>query len=49
MFSIDETSLGMSNNNIGNANLQKQTLPPQHPKFASTYNNIGTIYDDQGK
>jgi tetratricopeptide (TPR) repeat protein len=29
--------------------IYKKTLPPQHTKFASTYNNIGAIYDDQNK
>jgi tetratricopeptide (TPR) repeat protein len=28
--------------------IYKKTLPPNHPKFASTYDNIGVVYDNMG-
>ena len=28
--------------------IQKKTLPPNHPDLASSYNNIGAVYSDMG-
>ncbi|CAF4659011.1 unnamed protein product, partial [Didymodactylos carnosus] len=45
---LDDTSLDQSDHASAHNNLGSISLPPNHPDIATTYNNIGLDYFDQG-